>query len=172
MITVNSFRVDLPEFASAPDYPSTLINYYIVLGGLLVSQRRFGPPGATVTNPPNNIYDMALEMFVAHNVVLEAKAQRAALAGGIPGDSTGAISGKSTGPISVSYDNSASLDPEAGHWNDTEYGKRFWKLVRMFGAGPVQLGYGGLYCGPTFNNTPLNGPAWPGPIFLPLGPVN
>lgn len=172
MITVASFRVDLPEFASTPDYPSSLIQYYIALSGLLLNQRRFGRPGTTVTNPPANIYDMAQEMFVAHHVVLEARAQRAALNGAIPGEANGPVNSKSTGPISISYDAGATVDEKAGHWNTTIYGQRFWRFVQMFGAGPVQLGIGGRYCGPVFNGIPLDGPAWPGPIFLNYGAIN
>ena len=172
MITVSSFRVDFPEFASTADYPSSGVNYYLVLSGMLLNQRRFGPPGATVTNPPNNMYDMAQELFVAHHVALEARAQRTAAAGGVPGAVTGPIASQSAGPISVSYDNGAVIDANADHWNNTVYGLRFRKLINIFGAGPIQLGIGGFGRGPTFNNTPLNGPAWPGPWFLGLGSVN
>lgn len=172
MITVSSFRIDFGEFANTTDYPSSAITYYLTLSGLLLNKRRFGPPGATVTNPPNNIYDMVQELFVAHHIVLEAKAQRAAAVGAVPGEVTGPVASKSTGPISVSYDNGAVVDANADHWNNTIYGLRFKKFSNMFGAGPVQLGIGGLCAGPTFNGVPLNGPAWPGLWFIGLGSVN
>jgi hypothetical protein len=172
VITVASFRVDFPEFGSTADYPSSGINYYLALSGLLLNRRRFGRPGTTVTNPPNNMYDMAQELFVAHHVSLEAVAQRAAAAGKVPGTVTGPLSGGSTGPISVSYDTGAVINLEAGHWNSTVYGLRFRELVKMFGAGPVQIGIGGCLGAPFFNGVPLNGPAWPGPVFLGLGSIN
>jgi hypothetical protein len=172
VITVSSFRLDFPEFASTADYPSSGITYYLTLSGLLLNRRRFGQPGTTVTNPPSNMYDMAQELFVAHHVVLEAKAQRAAAAGAVPGEVTGPVASKSTGPISVSYDNGAVVDVNASHWNNTIYGLRFKSLVNMFGAGPVQLGVGGFPCGQVFNGVPLNGPAWPGLWFIGLGSVN
>ena len=172
MITPNSFRIDFPEFASTVDFPSSILNYYIALSGLLLNKQRFGRPGATVTNPPNNMYDMAQELFVAHHVVLERNAQIAARSGGVPGEARGPVTSKSSGPISISYDAGASVDQNAGHWNDTEYGKRFWSLVQMFGAGPIQVGIGAAWPGPCFNGVPLNGPAWPGPIWLGVGPVN
>ena len=171
-VTVASFRQDFPEFNSTVNYPSSGITFYLTLAGLLINQNRFGPPAATVTNPPTTIYDMAVELFVAHHVVLEARAQRAAAAGATPGEASGPVSGKSTGPISISYDAGAAVDEKAGHWNDTEYGRRFWQLVRMFGAGPVQLGVGGFPRGPVFNGVPLDGPAWPGFIFQGLGSIN
>lgn len=171
-VTVASFRQDFPEFANTASYPSSGITYYLALSGLLLNQRRFGPPGATVTNPPNNMYDMAQELFVAHHVVMEADAQRAAAAGSVPGRVTGPISSASTGPISISYSSGEVVDLSKGHWNQTVYGTRFKDLCNMFGAGPVQLGVGGAYCGPYFNGVPLNGPAWPGPVFLPYGAIN
>lgn len=171
MITVASFRLDFPEFQSTADYPSSAVTYYIALGGLLLNQNRFGPPTSAVSNPPSCMFDMALELFVAHHLVLERAAQVAASAGGLPGEARGAVSGKSAGPLSVSYDAGASVDPNAGHWNDTEYGKRFWRMVLMFGAGVVQVGVG---CAPglTFNNVPLNGPAYCGPWYLIDGSIN
>jgi Protein of unknown function (DUF4054) len=159
------------EFASTVDYPSLILNYYIVLGGLLLNKGRFGPPSTTVSNPPSNIYDFVLELFVAHHVVLERNAQIAALSGGVPGEARGAVAGKSTGPISVNYAAGDSLDKDAGHWNDTEYGKRFWRFVLMYGAGAVQIGIGGWCGAPVFNGIPLNGPAWPGPL-LGWGAIN
>lgn len=172
MITVASFRIDFQEFASVANFPSSGISYYLALSGLLLNRRRFGPPAVAVTNPPSCMYDMAQELFVAHHVSLEATAQRAAAKGAVPGIVTGPLSGASTGPISVSYDSGAVVNTDDGHWNATVYGTRFRELVKMFGAGPVQLGVGGAYCGPTFNGVPLNGPAWPGPVFLTCGSVN
>lgn len=172
MITVSSFRIDFSEFANTADYPSSGIQYYLTLSGLLLNQRRFGPPSTQVSNPPSCMYDMAQELFVAHHVSIEAVAQRAAASGAVPGKVTGPISGKTTGPISVSYDPGSTVSDGAGHWNTTVYGQRFRRLSDMFGAGPVQLGVGGGYCGPSFNGVPLNGPAWPGPWYMQLGSVN
>ena len=172
MITVASMRLDLPEFSSTADYPSSVMAYYIALAGLLLNSGPFGGTSSVVTSPPSCVYDFALEMFVAHHLVLERAAQIAAAGGGNPGEARGAVSSKSTGPISVSYDAGSSLDRLAGHWNDTEYGKRFWKFVRLFGAGPVQVGVGCGPCGPVFNGVPLNGPAYPGPWYLSLGSIN
>lgn len=172
MITNTSFRADFPEFSSTPDYPASMLNYYNMLGSLLINKRRFGNPSPTVSTPPNNMYDMALELFMAHHIVLERRAQIAAKNGGVPGESVSAIASKNTGPISVSYENAESLDKNAGHWNDTEYGKRFWKLIQLFGAGVIQVGVGRAPMGEVFNGVPLNGPAWPGLYWLMDGSIN
>ena len=41
--------------------------------------------------------------------------------------------------VSVSYDTSATLNPDAGFWNNTRYGAEFYQLITMFGAGGRQL---------------------------------
>ncbi|ECC3368559.1 TPA: DUF4054 domain-containing protein, partial [Escherichia coli] len=48
-------------------------------------------------------------------------------------------SSKSVDKVSVSYDTSATLNPDAGFWNNTRYGAEFYQLITMFGAGGRQL---------------------------------
>lgn len=36
-------------------------------------------------------------------------------------------------------DTSATLNPDAGFWNNTRYGAEFYQLITMFGAGGRQL---------------------------------
>lgn len=115
------------------------------------------PSGATLIGgvSGNSLYDVGTELFVAHNLVLERQAAKAANRGAPPGVSRGAIGSESAGGASVSYDTSSGLLTDAGHWNLTTYGTRFVELVRLVGAGPVQVGWG---------HSPVGvGPAWPGP---------
>lgn len=159
MITAASFRIDFPEFGSSVDYPTSVINYYLALAGMLLNKRRFGQPAATVSNPPTVMYDMATELFIAHFITLEAQARKAAQSGGTPGLVQGPTNSKAVGPVSISFDSQAVVYPDAGHWNATMYGIRFMNLVNMFGAGPVQIGVG---------VTPwFVGGAWPGPPVWP-----
>lgn len=127
-VTPASFRQDFPEFADITVYPDGSVNYYLNLAGLLLVPARW-----------TTVLDMATELFVAHNLVLEAQAQKAAANGAIPGQNTGPLSGKTVGPITASYDTAAGIEEGAGHWNLTTYGTRFMSLVRLFGAGPVQV---------------------------------
>jgi hypothetical protein len=128
-VTVSSFRTDFPEFKDNVKYPDSGINYYLTLAlTMLVNPLRWG-----------TVYDNGVELFIAHNLVLESQAQSSAKTGASPGLQTGAISGKSVGPVSVSYDASAGLEPEASHWNLTVYGTRFLNLARMVGAGGLQV---------------------------------
>ncbi|ENF3578061.1 DUF4054 domain-containing protein, partial [Salmonella enterica subsp. enterica serovar Muenchen] len=79
------------------------------------------------------------ELFVAHYMTLWAADSRATLVGGPGGSTNGVQSSKSVDKVSVSYDTSATLNPDAGFWNNTRYGAEFYQLITMFGAGGRQL---------------------------------
>lgn len=169
MITPASLRVDYPEFANTQTYPDSQANYWLAVARLLLNQDRWGPPSLKATNPPTAMYDIATELFAAHNMVLEARALAEAKRGGIPGITQGPVSAKSVGPVSVSYDTAASITTDAGHWNETIYGRRYINLVLMFGAGPIQVG-------PSFNGAalmnlvPMGPPWWGAQVDLGIGP--
>jgi hypothetical protein len=149
-VTVASFRQNYPEFASVAKYPLSGFTYYANLAGLLLNATRWG-----------NLIDVGTELFIAHNLAIEAQAQAAAASGSPPGISAGPISAKSVDKASVNYDTNAGLEQDAGHWNLTTYGTRFIKLARMAGAGPVQIGANG--CVPPLSSAG----AWPGPDCTP-----
>ncbi len=123
-----TFRANYPEFADVTKYPESQVNFYLTLGGKLLRPIRWG-----------SLLDTGIELFTAHNVALEAVAQRGASAGQVPGLSTGAVASKSIDKVSVSYDTNAGIVTNAGHWNLTIYGTRFLQLMRMAGTGGVQL---------------------------------
>jgi hypothetical protein len=113
----------------------------------------------TFSAKPNAMYDIAMELFIAHNMVLEARAMSEALLGNVPGVTTGPISAKAVDKVSVNYATADALDPANGHWNLSIYGTRFIQLVNLFGMGPVYVG--GAIPPQVFNG--LDGPAWEGP---------
>lgn len=106
---------------------------------------------------PPTLYDIATELFIAHNLVLERRAQDEAAAGAAPGVTTGPVASKSADKLSVSYDVAAGIDAKDGQWNLTIYGTRFIRLVKIRGMGPLTV----IGAGPP-NGT--FGPAWNGPI--------
>jgi hypothetical protein len=110
-------------------YPDSQINFYLNMGTDLFNPARWG-----------KTLNVGLELFIAHNVSMEGRAQREAMAGGDPGISKGMVSSESADKGSISYDTGSSSQKEAGHWNLTIYGTRLIRLIRMFGAGPVQIG--------------------------------
>lgn len=147
--TVDEFNADYPEFAKTDSggndvFPGSAKAYWLQVAVNLLNAGRWG-----------NMYYVAVELFMAHNLALEAWSAQ----GGpntIPGIAKGPIAGKGAGGVSVAYNTVATLDPTAGHWNYTTYGQRLVGLINMFGAGPIQVGPGG--CG--------GGGGWAGPPFF------
>lgn len=160
-VTIATFRADLPEFASLANYPNSAVTYWLAVGGILLNTDRWGVGATVAVSPPTTEYDIGLEMFTAHNLVLERQAQKAAATGALPGLNTGAVSADSVGSVSRSYDTAAALELDAGHWNLTTYGTRFIKLARMFGVGGLQMA-GTIF--PPYGSAG----AWPGPWPYPL----
>lgn len=78
-------------------------------------------------------------LFAAHELTMGVIAANAAASGGTPGASTGILASKSVGPLSKSYDTSFAKYDDAGYWNLTTYGQRYWYFMRLFGAGGTQL---------------------------------
>lgn len=69
-------------------------------------------------------------LYVAHYLA----AQAAGASGGL-----GIVSGKSVDGASVSYDTATASEQGAGFWNLTAYGRELYQLMRVFGAGAVQI---------------------------------
>jgi uncharacterized protein DUF4054 len=127
-VDIATFRMDYPEFSSTTAYPDSGVTYWLKIAGLLLNTSRW-----------QDMLDVGTELFVAHNLVLERQANKSAANGAAPGVSTGPVSSKTVGPVTQAYDTTAAIEPDAGHWNLTTYGTRFINLVRMFGAGPIQV---------------------------------
>lgn len=106
----------------------------------------WGPSSLTANSPPTTLADFATEMWVAHQIVLEKQAIGQAATGGNPGTAIGIISSKSVNGVSVGFDVGAiaggNMQANAGYYNQTIYGMRFYRLMKLRGAGPIQLGIG------------------------------
>ncbi|MDU2046579.1 MAG: DUF4054 domain-containing protein, partial [Clostridium sp.] len=81
-----------------------------------------------------------VELFVAHYMTLNAADMRSSSVGGAGGANSGVQTSMSVDKVSVSYDASVTLNPDAGFWNNTRYGSEFWEYLMIFGAGAIQLG--------------------------------
>lgn len=147
-ITVAQFRADFPEFSSSTTFPTAQIQFWLNAAYNFVNAAVWG-----------DSTDMGAELFTAHNVALEARAQQEAANGGVPGQQTGPINSKSVDKVSVGYDTGAGTEENGGHWNLTVYGTRFLRFAKLFGAVPLQVGIGYAPA--------LTGPAWPGPFTTP-----
>jgi hypothetical protein len=106
----------------------------------------WGPASLTADYPPTTVADIATQMWVAHQVVLEKQALAAAATGGDPGTKIGIISNKSVNGASMGFDvgtiAGGKMQENAGYYNQTVYGMRFYRLMKLRGAGPIQIGIG------------------------------
>lgn len=84
-------------------------------------------------------YEFAVKLYVAHEVAIAANNLKASQGSGTPGTFGGIASQKAVGGASISYDQSTTTEKNAGWWNMTIYGRQLYRLIRMFGAGCVQL---------------------------------
>jgi hypothetical protein len=148
-VTVASFRGHFSAFGDAGDYPAPDVDFWILVAAQLVNADRWG--GMT---------DTAIELLVAHHLSLEFMAKREGELGNQPGVPRGMLSNGSVDKASWSYDTSAITEEGGGHYNSTIYGQRFYRLTRLFGAGPVQVD-SSLPVGTSI--------AWPGFNYPPFG---
>lgn len=138
------FRTDFPAFASVATYPDASVNFWLTLGYALLRPERWV-----------DLIDQGVELFVAHNLTLEKLA-----AGGNP--SGAIVNSKQVDKLSVGYDTSAGLIPDAGNFNLTTYGTRFFFLMNMAGMGGTQLGAGAAGFAPGVVAIIVGGPLGPG----------
>ena len=128
-VSVAQFREDLPAFQDSSKWDDESIQMYLDLAQAVLDPMRW-----------LDYLNLGIELFTAHNLVLDQESNVVAARGGIPGASNvGIISSKSVGPGSVSYDTTSGAETDAGMWNLTVYGRRFIRFARYAGAGPVVI---------------------------------
>nr|WP_310616939.1 DUF4054 domain-containing protein [Pantoea cypripedii] len=127
--SVSDFRTAFPQFADTTRFPDAQVTFRLNLADVLLSEKTTGKA----------MFPYLVELFVAHYMALWRADSRAAAMGGAGGSTNGVQASKSVDKVSVSYDTGATLNPEAGFWNNTRYGAEFWQLIIMFGAGGRQL---------------------------------
>lgn len=128
---IPAFRTAFPEFQSTVTYPTEMITFWASIAELQVLPQVW-----------RNMVTQGRELYVAHEITLAAQNVKSAAAGGVPGTSGGVPNTKTVGSVSVGYDSQSTSEKDAGYWNLTNYGKQFYRLAMMFGAGAVQLNGG------------------------------
>lgn len=126
--TVSDFRRDFPQFADTTKYPDPVIQFRLYLADTLIDGSAMG-----------DMFPYLVELFVAHYMVLYAADSASEAVGGAGGASSGVVASKSVDKVSVSYDNSSTLNADAGFWNYSRYGAEFYQMLMLFGYGGVQL---------------------------------
>lgn len=130
-VPTTQLRADFPEFSSKQKFPDSSCAFWLNIAFLQIRANVWG-----------QLYVLAQELWTAHMLVLEEKAQLEAALGNLPGVSTGAVTSQSVDKVSEAYDTSGSAEEKAGHWNLTIFGTRFIRLAKMAGMGGIQLSGG------------------------------
>jgi hypothetical protein len=122
------FRTQFPEFRDTVVYPDQQLNFWAELAEAQLRECVW-----------LSSWQKGVSLYVAHEVTLAAQNQKAAAAGGMPGTSGGVANTKTVGSVAVGYDSENTSEKDAGWYNLTNYGKQLYRLIRLFGAGCVQL---------------------------------
>jgi hypothetical protein len=153
--TPAEFRALAPGFSDTTAYSDADITMWLTIAGLLLTGRW------------GELLGVGTVLFVEHNLQLNTLLYPGG-AGTAATALRGPVTSESAGSVSVSYDTDAALQKEAGFWNYTPYGQKFFWLMQMVGAGPVQLNTppGGIYGACAWNGMALAqvgifaGPGW------------
>ena len=125
-ITAQTFREAFPQFT--PDaFSDSQIEFWLNLCTRQMAKDRWG-----------ELYQNGLLLLLAHNLTLQ-KAASTSPTGGMDA-AAGPVIAKSmsAGGVSLSENKAgttATANLNAGHFNDTIYGKQYWQLAQMIGAG-------------------------------------
>lgn len=132
LVTPQQFLEDFPEFGyKQGQYPVGRIQFWLNLAYLRLP--------ACVWN---ELLNAGVELYVAHNLVLEKQASDAGKKGGSPGQATGPINSKSVDKVSVGYDTASASIDGAGNYNLTTFGTRFYELVMIVGTTAITINGG------------------------------
>jgi hypothetical protein len=128
-VTPAQFRIDLPAFADPGTYPDGTVGLYLTAAQAALNLPRFGAFAI-----------IAVECMAAHYLTLGRADERAAATGGEAGVNAGMVASKGVGPVNIGREVSSSVEQDGGHWNLTTFGRRYLRMAREAGAGPIQLG--------------------------------
>lgn len=126
--TAGQFRTQFPEFKDTVAYSDQQIDFWAGVAQNQLAAATWG-----------NQWLTAVSLYVAHEITLAAQSAKAASAGGVPGTFGGIANTKTVGSVTVGYDAQSNTEKDAGYWNLTNYGKQFFRLMRLFGAQCIQL---------------------------------
>lgn len=131
-LTVQAFREAFPQFTEEL-FPDGRVAFWLSLAGKQCSPKRW-----------DDLHTEGCCLLTAHHLTLEKAATRVANGTGGMDAAAGPVvaHSKSVGGVSLSESRAgaaATGNPEAGHWNDTIYGKQYWQLMQIIGAGGLHI---------------------------------
>lgn len=132
MLTVQGFREAFPQFTEEL-FPDARVRFYLTLAGKSMSKERW-----------DDLLPEGMGLFAAHHLTLEREANKAKDGTGGIAAAAGPVisSSKTVGGVSKSENRAgaaATANLNAGHWNDTIYGKQYWQMAQLIGAGGLQV---------------------------------
>ena len=155
MLTFAQFIQDYPEFANASQ---SQFNLNLNRASQFINAA-WGPLSGGTDPTQYTQADIGTELVIAHFLArAQFRAQQAANGG--PTVARGNVSSESAGPNSVNYDVASVTEEDAGHWNQTDYGREYIQMARLIGSAPAQAR-------PADDPIRNNGTAWYGPNPLP-----
>ena len=128
LMTVLQFRELFPAFSESL-YPEFAVETRLALGEAFLSEKVWKPQAVRVH---------AVGLYTAHFLAAYGSSSSGG-SGKSEGSGMGVVSSKSVDGASISYDTGSTVEQGAGFWNSTPYGRELWQLMRVFGAGAVQL---------------------------------
>lgn len=150
-VTVQQFQTAFPAFSDSNKFPEAQVQFWLDFADQMHNADRWGGMLAN-----------GIMLYVAHHLSGDYMAMREAARGGAPGLRSNVISSEGGDNVNISFDTTSSSEEGAGHFNSTIYGKRWYALAQLHGAGPVQVGI------PSGGDV-MSG-AWAGPPVGYLGP--
>ena len=132
MLTVDVFREAFPQF-TAELFPAGRVQFYLTLAKKQLDLCRW-----------DELWMEGCFLYAAHYLTLEREASKSKDGtGGIQAAAGAVIStSKTVGGVSRSESRAgaaATANLNAGHWNDTVYGKQYWQLAQLIGVGGLQV---------------------------------
>ena len=130
-VTPAQFKTFRPQFADIDD---DVIQFYLDIAITEMSKRNWG-----------SLSDYGVMLLASHNLSTDTTATALGVGGSLE-IAAGAIASvsKSAGGVSLSVSrggaaSNASVDPAAGELNDSEDGKKWYRLSRKVGARVLQI---------------------------------
>lgn len=124
----DDFRAAFPEFADEVTYSEGVITYWYDVAVGQMAVERWG-----------NMLAHGINLFVAHNISIQAANARVVAMGGFPGQDFGKVTSKSAGSVSASMDTQSVIIQDGGDYNLTTYGIQFLRLAKIRGIGGLYI---------------------------------
>lgn len=128
MADADLFRQQFPAFANSVRYPNGQVDFYLTIASFMLNECRWG-----------RMAPFGRSLIAAHFLALATQA--ASNPRGIPGTIVGVLNSGSVDKVSYGRDVQSVMEENAGHWGMTTFGLQYLRFARIYGAGPVQVGW-------------------------------